>query len=938
MSPETTPSVPVRRRYVPAVGPKLARLLAVVLGLFALLCVNSAYLLGVRGLEAVTGNGYQNWFYIVMFLGHLVLGALLLVPAVVFGFLHLRNARKRANRRAVRIGYVLFTTVLLLLASGVILTRLENVIEVRDPRVRSVAYWIHVVTPLVAAWLFVLHRLAGRRIRWEVGRRWAVVAAVAAAVALALHAQDPRRWNQVGPKSGEKYFFPSLARTATGGFIPARVLMADSYCKQCHPDDHAAWAESAHRFSSFNNPAYLFSVRETRRVALQRDGDLQAARWCAGCHDPVVFFGGKFDDPKFDDVKDPTSQAGITCTVCHSITHVNSVEGNSDFTIDQPEHYPFAFSDNRFLRWVNRQLVKSKPELHKRTFLKPFHRTPEFCGSCHKVHLPPELNHYKWIRGQDHYDSYWLSGVSGHSPQSFYYPPKAVPKCADCHMPLSASDDFGARDFDGSGTRKVHDHLFVGANTGLAALVHLPQRVIDRHSKFLETVARVDLFGVHRGGTIDAPLEAPLRPRVPALQPGGSYLLDVVVRTVKIGHELTQGTADSNELWVEVQAESGGRTIGVSGELGPGRDVDPWSYFVNAYVLDRQGNRIDRRNPQDIFVPLYNHQIPPGAADVVHYRLDVPRDASAPVTIRVRLRYRKFDTTYMRYVFGPDYVNELPIVDMASDAVTFPVAAGPTAEAPASPIPEWERWNDYGIGLLRKRGDAARGELAQAEAAFRRVEELGHPDGPLNLARVYLAQGRVADEAVAALSRAAKFDPPAAPWVLAWLRGEVDKQNGFLDDAIADFRSLTVASGGEVTRRGFDFAKDYRLWVELGQTILERAQLERGEAARARREEFLRDARDCFHRALALNPELLPAHYNLERIARELGDEDEAARELVAYQRYHPDDNARDLAITAARRRDAAANHAAEAIVVYDLRRPGAYGLAAPPAAVGGSR
>ena len=44
-------------------------------------------------------------------------------------------------------------------------------------------------------------------------------------------------------------------------------------------------------------------------------------------------------------------------------------------------------------------------------------------------------------------------------------------------------------------------------------------------------------------------------------------------------------------------------------------------------------------------MPLYNHQIPPGAAEVVHYRLDVPagRDA-APITVEVALRYRKFDT------------------------------------------------------------------------------------------------------------------------------------------------------------------------------------------------------------------------------------------------------------------------------------------------------
>ena len=30
---------------------------------------------------------------------------------------------------------------------------------------------------------------------------------------------------------------------------------------------------------------------------------VKASRWCAGCHDPVPFFSGAFDDPKFDDVK-----------------------------------------------------------------------------------------------------------------------------------------------------------------------------------------------------------------------------------------------------------------------------------------------------------------------------------------------------------------------------------------------------------------------------------------------------------------------------------------------------------------------------------------------------------------------------------------------------------------------------------------------------------
>ncbi|MBI4161533.1 MAG: hypothetical protein HY509_03705, partial [Acidobacteria bacterium] len=553
-----------RRRYVPAVGPGLNRLLAVVFGLFALLGVNSVYLISITLFEAAARRTYQNYFYQFMFLFHLVLGVALVLPVVVFGALHIRNAWDRPNRRAVRAGLALFTTALLVIGSGLVLTRLEGILEVKDPALRSAAYWVHLLAPLAVVWLFVLHRLAGPRIHWRIGAAWTGVAAGFALVMVGLHAQDPRRWNVAGPKSGERYFYPSLARTATGDFIPERVLGYDDYCKQCHADNHRTWAHSMHRFSSFNNPAYLFSVLETRRVVHARDGTVQASRFCAGCHDPVPFFGGAFDDPRFDDpdydlAKDPTAQAGITCTACHAITHLNSRRGNADYTIEEPIHYPFTFSDSRFLQWVNRQLVRSKPAFHKKTFLKDLHKTPEFCATCHKVHLPEEVNAYKWLRGQNHYDTYQLSGVSGHGVESFYYPPKATHKCAGCHMPLDPSEEFGARDFDGTGVRKVHNHQFTAANTAVPHLVGMPEWVNAAHRKFLEGVMRVDLFGVRVGGTIDGRLAAPLRPEVPALRPGGRYLLEAVVRTVKIGHPFTQGTADSNEVWVEVRAASGGR-------------------------------------------------------------------------------------------------------------------------------------------------------------------------------------------------------------------------------------------------------------------------------------------------------------------------------------------------------------------------------------------
>ena len=348
-------------------------------------------------------------------------------------------------------------------------------------------------------------------------------------------------------------------------------------------------------------------------------------------------------------------------------------------------------------------------------------------------------------------------------------------------------------------------------------------------------------------------------------------------------------------------------------------------------MLDRDGKRIDRRNAQDIFVPLYNHQIAPGAADVIHYRLNVPQDLRGALTVEVALRYRKFDTRYMQMVYGPEFRNDLPVMTLARDRITFPLGEKATGDAaidnPGSAIPEWQRWNDYGIGLLQK-GGKTRGELANAEVAFAEVERLGRPDGPLNLARVYLAQGAVADRAVAALARAAKFDPPARPWTLAWLSAQVDKQNGYLDEAIAGFEGIIAATGGDLAAKGFDFSLDYRVRIELGETLAERARQARGPAHAAERERFLRRAVGHLEAALRVDPENAAAHYNLSRVFQELGEAEAARRHAEAFARHRVDDNARDRAVTIARRADAAADHAAEAIVLYDLDREGAYELA----------
>ncbi|MDA0214590.1 MAG: tetratricopeptide repeat protein [Planctomycetota bacterium] len=932
----------------PVLTPALRWLVRGLMVAFALLVVNSVYLLSVSTAGSITGADHQTVFSVWMFLIHIVVGLAVSLPFLWFGIAHFSLASSRSNRSAVRLGLVAFIAGILTIISGVLLMRVEYgsiALSVRGLATRETLWWFHLGAPAIFVWMFLLHRLAGPRIRWRMGGLLAAIAIGTGGLGFVLHDSLSGKSQEAKPTAGDSYFHPSMARTDTGSFIPASSLMQNDECLTCHADIYHSWSHSVHAASSFNNPLYAFSVRETRQRAFAREGNVQDARFCAGCHDPVPFFSGAFeesrwDDPNYDAAHDPVGAASITCNACHAICEVGtptgSTSGNADYVIAQPVEYPFAQADNSFLRWVNHQLIRARPQLHKRTFLKPeVHRSTEFCGTCHKVFLPEDVNDYRWLRGQNHYDSFRLSAVSGFGAQSWYYPAKAETNCNNCHMQPLPSDDPAAKPRGILGQLTVLDHGFVSSNTATPMLSGLPdaQKVIAECEAFNEKVMRIDLIGIREGGEIDGVLTAPLGPSIPTLVRGQRYLLETVLRAVKMGHEFTQGTADSNEVWLDVDVQSGGRSVGRSGAMNAARAVDPWSKFINAYVIDREGNRIERRNPQDIFVTLYNNQVPPGAADLTHFAFTVPPDAGDELKIKVSLRYRKFDLTYWRAVMGPEAINELPVMTLAEAEVVFPVGAvqgeAKIVSVNADQPEEWMRWYDYGIGLFRQgeRG-SGKGDLRQSDLVFAKVEKLGRAEGSMGRARTALKEGRI-DDASQHLRSAAAATPPAYPWSIRWFSALANRQNGLLENAAIDLEALIASDFPEAVNRGFDFSKDDRVLVELGNVLLEmaRAADKNPDQASASSGEsnslaMRNRARDLAKRALDLDPENVSAWYLLSQVQSQLGDEAAAIASLAQHAKFKPDENARDRAVNLARLRDSAANHASEAIVIYDLNRP----------------
>ncbi len=889
-------------------------------------------------------------FYMSNVLAHVVLGAVvwLAALAVLARDLSRRSPLAEADREFSRNPFVVvaFITLTVAAAFAVELIRRGNLLELRWVLISHVvAGAIATAALLPLAWRVATRGTGSARrfgVAYQVLAALLIVAPAAAAMWIATHPNPADRI--VNPTTaplsmheeggGDRSpFFPSSAQTNVGGTIPSDFFMDSERCSECHADIYKQWQGSAHHFGSFNNQFYRKSIEYMQSVV-----GTTPSKWCAGCHDHAVFFNGRFERPISEQIDTPEAQAGLACTSCHAIARVDSSMGNGGFTIAYPPLHHLASSRQPVIRAFDRLLTYLDPEPHRRTFMKPFMRldSAEFCATCHKVHLDLPVNDYRWMRGFNDYDSWQASAVSGQGARSFYYPEKPS-TCVDCHMPRVASSDAG-RHTDGM----VHSHRFAAANTAVP-FVNNDAEQLKATTDFLTSgFISVDIFAaspidetaertpmVRRAGGAPEPmssfavgeeaeqnapvvirevgeLAAPLDRAAPILTPGSTVRLDVVVRTRKIGHFFPGGTVDAFDVWLElVGKDAGGQTIFWSGEAtddgrGP---VEPGAHFYRSYQLDGHGNPIDKRNAWSARSLLYVRLIPPGAADVAHYRVRIPKDVKGPLTFTARLQYRKFAHAYTQFAYAgqprpgqseslvskafddrmfsfdpanipanvsgqiKDRIPNLPIITLATATSTLQVGDGsaPTVWQPVVDKSSRERWNDWGIGLLLQ------GDLKGAEYAFTQVTkaEPQYADGWLNVARALIQEG------------------------------ETDAAKPFIREALARdntlgrihyFKALTEKADG-----------DYAAAIASLERVVQQYPRDRVVLNQLARVLFLdrrhKEALAVLDRVAAVDPEDLQMHYTAMLAARGLGDEERAARAEKLFLRFKADESAQ--AITA---------------------------------------
>ena len=718
-------------------------------------------------------------------------------------------------------------------------------------------------------------------------------------------------------------FWPSASRTNVGGIIPSNFFMDSKKCGECHKDIYDQWQGSMHHFASFNNQFYRKSIEYMQSIA-----GVQGSKWCAGCHDHAVFFNGRFDKPIKDQIDTPEAQNGLGCMSCHAITHVGSSMGNGDFTVAYPPLHELASSKNRVIAGIDNFLTYLNPEPHRRTFMKPFMRqdSAEFCAACHKVHLDVPVNNYRWQRGFNDYDNWQASGVSGQGARSFYYPEKTS-TCLDCHMPLTASQD------PGNHGGKVHSHRFPAANMAVA-YANQDQAQMRAEEQFLQSgFITVDLFAASLDNSSrpqtpagasatghDAPqlnstfavgeesqqtgpitirdvgqVAAPLDTSGVRFQPGSTVRVDAVVRTRKIGHFFPGGTVDSFDVWLAMQArDADGRLIFASGQVQDDGPVDKSAHFYRSYLLDADGNEINKRNAFQARSVLYVRLIPPGAADVAHYRIQIPKDARGPVTLEAKLNYRKFSWYYTEFSYAgqplpnqpaalvdvhhdnrefsflkanipanvsgqiKDRIPMIPVITLATATTKLNLDSEATRWNPVARIQDRERWNDWGIGLLLQ------GDLKGAEYAFKKVMEAepGYADGWLNVARALIQEGET-DAAKPFVQKALDINPKLGRvW---FFKAMIQKADGDYDAALQSLRTVESL-----------YPRDRVVLNQIGRILF----LKRDYAR----------AVQALEKVISVDPEDVQCHYNLMLSYRGLGDTAKADREQKLFSRFKADE------------------------------------------------
>jgi Tfp pilus assembly protein PilF len=656
-------------------------------------------------------------------------------------------------------------------------------------------------------------------------------------------------------KFGPNPFAPGNATSATGTFIPGEKFIPSARCGACHTDAHAQWRQSAHG-NAFREPFYQKNVKD-----LQSQKGIEFTRHCESCHNPAALFSGALT--KNSKVKRPFDEDGVSCIACHSIQSATS-QGIGGYVMGEPALL-VKEDGTRLLDVKDQQILDDIPS-HRRAMMRPLLKTAEFCGSCHKSQVPRELNDYKFLRAFAVADEYQMSSFSKESPHPYYVRDKET--CNSCHMKREAAPLFDVSAKLG----KLASHRWPAANTAIPFFYKWPEQ-LDAVAKFLENEALgIDIFALRRksAGTSAEEFIAPVNRSSFTISTGDRLSAEIVITNKNIGHSFPPELRDFYEAYIEFEVkDENGKTLYHSGYIKPNGYLDESAHNYKTYLVKADGTYNDKHHIWRTRVFAQNNLIQSGRSDVARYQFRVPHSVSAaPGSLRLtaRLQYRRFTRVFSDYSLGKSV--DYPIVTMATADYVMRVGDNgpvPANAMPKNAMPEWRRWNNYGIALMDQR------QYPLAIDAF--IHAAGLDEKYRQTAQVNQAIGLIEleqyDQAARLLDAVVRSNPENARALFQQAR--VFIKRGQLSDAESNLRRVLAA-----------FPRDRLSLQQLGELC--------------KIKHDYPGARECYEKVLQIDPEDLGAHYNLMLVFRKLKMNEDARREGRIFADLKDDPSATPLA------------------------------------------
>lgn len=433
-------------------------------------------------------------------------------------------------------------------------------------------------------------------------------------------------------------FRPAHTETESRLLVPERFLQQSRSCgyEGCHTDIAKMWALSGHRHSM-----NVFVSRVVDQLVAERG--IEAARHCAGCHDPVNLLAGRYDRGA-DRIRGFENE-GVTCMVCHATSHVGENPRNGGLRLAAtPLFFRRGVERSRYIMTVL-FLDDHSAELQHRALFE----RPEFCGACHTHVLPRELNGSELVV-TDKVAEWRESRYGEHGD------PATSRNCLDCHMP-SVIESYQ--------TQLVRAHRFTSSNTAVAAYYARDPRYDEFASRYFLGIQQAKFTHEEHLGVAQRELAGGfVRLSAAAKAVPDSLRIDVSVTNLEDGHTFPSGITDLVDVWLQVEVrDANGVVAGSSGVPDAAGFLPEDRYRYGVDWFDDEGRRLLHHEAWRVAEVRNERRIRSGETDRASFTFPVAADAVGPLEARVRLRHRRFSQEFVSWALEGESF-QAPITDL----------------------------------------------------------------------------------------------------------------------------------------------------------------------------------------------------------------------------------------------------------------------------------